>query len=236
MLLRYAILGLLEGEDLHGYRIKSVFEERIGPFWSLNFGQIYQTLKDLKRRGLVEGRFDQGDSHIGRWVYSVTPKGRRALDTWLKRSPRSPQPIRDEIFIRLLVLDRKELAPSLAQLANQEHVYREYLTRLTAHRRSLEPLVTEERLLNSLAADAALFHAEAHLKWLDHCAAVLKAWSASALGAEPSVAERARSAAARSTAAGSLAAASVAESATAGEQKPGVLDPKAPLGRARRRR
>jgi DNA-binding PadR family transcriptional regulator len=186
MLLRYAILGLLDGQELHGYRIKSVFEEHIGPFWSLNFGQIYQTLKDLKQRGLVEGRFDRGDGHVGRWVYSVTSKGRRALDTWLRRSPRSPQPIRDEIFIRLLVLDRKELLPSLTQLANQEHVYREYLTRLTAHRRALEPLVTEERLLNSLAADAALFHAEAHLKWLDHSASVLKSWSAQTAAAPAS--------------------------------------------------
>jgi DNA-binding PadR family transcriptional regulator len=176
MLLRYAILGLLEGQELHGYRLKSAFESRIGPAWSLNFGQIYQTLKDLRERGLVEGRFDQGDSHLGRWIYNLTPKGRRSLETWLKRSPRRPQPIRDEIFIRLLVLDTKALGPSLDQLARQEHVYREYLTQLTAYRRELEPLETEERLLNSLAADAALFHAEAHLKWLDHCAAVLKAW------------------------------------------------------------
>jgi len=176
MLLRYAILGLLDGQELHGYRIKSVFEDRIGPAWSLNFGQIYQTLKELRRRDLVEGRFDQGDGHIGRWVYTVTPKGRRSLDTWLKRSPKQPQPIRDEIFIRLLVLDRKALGPSLEQVARQEHVYREHLTHLTSYRRTLEPLETEERLLNSLAADAALFHAEAHLKWLEHCRAVLQSW------------------------------------------------------------
>jgi DNA-binding PadR family transcriptional regulator len=236
MLLRYAILGLLDGQDLHGYRIKSVFEERIGPFWSLNFGQIYQTLKDLKRRGLVEGRLDQGDGHIGRWVYSLTPKGRRALDTWLRRSPRSPQPIRDEIFIRLLVLDRKQLEPSLAQLASQEHVYREHLTRLTAHRRSLEPLVTEERLLNSLAADAALFHAEAHLKWLEHCAAVLKAWSVSPAGADRPAETTGEPPSARVTATAALAASPVADSEAAGQQEPEVPDAKAPATRVRRRR
>lgn len=198
MLLRYAILGLLDGQELHGYRIKSVFEDRIGPAWSLNFGQIYQTLKDLRRRGLVEGRFDQGDGHIGRWVYTVTAKGRRSLDTWLKRSPKRPQPIRDEIFIRLLVLDQKELGPSLDQVARQEHVYREHLTTLTAYRRSLEPLHTEERMLNSLAADAALFHAEAHLRWLEHCAAVLKSWHASSAERADAVKEHALAGAERS--------------------------------------
>jgi len=177
MLMRYAILGLLDGQELHGYRIKSAFEERVGPFWSLNFGQIYQTLKDLKQRGLVEGRFDRGDSHVGRWTYCLTPKGRRAFETWRRRPPKRPQPLRDEILIRLLLLDRNELAPTLAHLANQERAYREHLTRLTAHRRSLEPVTTQESLLNSLTADAALFRVEAHLKWLDHCAAVLTRWS-----------------------------------------------------------
>jgi hypothetical protein len=61
-------------------------------------------------------------------------------------------------------------------VARQEHVYREHLTHLTVYRRSLEPVTTEERLLNSLAADAALFHAEAHLKWLEHCRATLQGW------------------------------------------------------------
>jgi hypothetical protein len=67
-------------------------------------------------------------------------------------------------------------------------VYREHLTRLTSHRRSLEPLINEERLLNSLAADAALFHAEAHMKWLEHCAAVLKGWDPEALDSPASMA------------------------------------------------
>lgn len=176
MLLRYAILGLLDGQELHGYRIKSVFEGRIGPAWSLNFGQIYQTLKELRRRGLVEGRFDQGDGPSASSCRPSARCGRRALDTWLKRYPKQPQPIRDEIFIRLLVLDRKDRDASLNQVARQEHVYREHLTHLTVYRRSLEPVTTEERLLNSLAADAALFHAEAHLKWLEHCRATLLAW------------------------------------------------------------
>ncbi len=94
----------------------------------------------------------------------------------MKRSPKQPQPIRDEIFIRLLVLDRKDLGSSLDQVARQEHVYREHLTHLTAYRRTCEPIKTEERMLNSLAADAALFHAEAHLKWLEHCRSMLQSW------------------------------------------------------------
>lgn len=168
MLLRYAILGLLDGQELHGYRIKAAFEERVGPLWPLNFGQIYQTLKDLRRRGLVEGRFDRGTGHVGRWVYTITAKGRRALETWLGRSPRRPQSARDEMLIRLLVLEGKATESSLTQLATQERIYREWVTTLTAQRKAYETREGDGGL-RALATDAALFQAEAHLGWLAHC-------------------------------------------------------------------
>jgi DNA-binding PadR family transcriptional regulator len=168
MLLRYAILGLLDGQELHGYRIKAAFEERVGPLWPLNFGQIYQTLKDLRRRGLVEGRFDRGTGHVGRWVYTITAKGRRALETWLGRSPRRPQSARDEMLIRLLVLEGKATESRLIQLATQERIYREWVTTLTAQRKAYETREGDGGL-RALATDAALFQAEAHLGWLAHC-------------------------------------------------------------------
>jgi DNA-binding PadR family transcriptional regulator len=174
MLLRYAILGLLDDQELHGYRIKSAFEERVGPLWPLNFGQIYQTLKDLRGRGLIEGRFDRGTGHIGRWVYTITAKGRRALATWLQRSPRRPQPARDEMLVRLLVLDSKEIAPRIAQVTGQERVYRDYVAALAAQRKSVGVPGRDDDLLKMLAMDAAMFQAEAHLRWLAHCSKLLK--------------------------------------------------------------
>jgi DNA-binding PadR family transcriptional regulator len=175
MLLRYAILGLLDGQELHGYRIKSAFEEQVGPSWSLNYGQIYQTLKDLRKRGLVEGRFDRGTGHIGRWVYTITAKGRRALETWLGRSPRRPPSVRDEMLIRFLILDRTELEPRLAQIASQELVYREHVAQLNAQRKLHDADAPRGTgLLKTLAADAAIYHAEAHLRWLAHCTKLLR--------------------------------------------------------------
>jgi DNA-binding PadR family transcriptional regulator len=175
MSIRYAILALLEGRDLHGYRLKAVFDERLGPFWTLNFGQIYQALKELKRRSLISGRFDAGTSHMGRWTYTITGKGRRALDTWLRRAPRQPAFLRDEIFVRLLVLERGGPDAALEQLARQECTYADHLARVREHRRSLDPVTTPARLLNALIADADTFHAEARLRWLRHCVTELRA-------------------------------------------------------------
>ena len=172
MLIRYAIMGLLENREMHGYAVKAAFEARLGPVWSINFGQIYQVLKDLRRRGLVEGRYDNGARHLGRWTYKLTARGRRSLETWLRRSPRPPQPTRHELFIRLLALEGKPSGPVLEHLARDESVCREHLNRLLADRQ--ENSGNDSRAtLRALAAEAAIAQATAHLEWLGLCARVL---------------------------------------------------------------
>ena len=109
---------------------------------------------------------------MGRWVYEITPKGRRALDTWLKRSPRKPEAPRDEMFVRLLATDLSRANDVVAQLANQRRVYEEHLTELRKQRQLLDP-VDDRRRLQALAIDAALLRSEAHLSWLEQCATAL---------------------------------------------------------------
>jgi len=40
MNLRYALLALLADGEAHGYELLKRFNERIGPFWHPNIGQI----------------------------------------------------------------------------------------------------------------------------------------------------------------------------------------------------
>lgn len=170
MVVRYAIMGMLDGRELHGYAIKSLFEARLAPVWALNFGQVYQILKDLKRRGFVTARYDAGDRHMGRWMYTLSDRGRRALDTWLRRSPKPAQPLRDELFIRLLVLENKPVASALDQLARGAAAYREQLVGLESAQSAAGERV---QLLRSLAEDAVIAHVRAHLEWLVSCSRVL---------------------------------------------------------------
>ncbi len=99
MHLRYALLALLGEGEAHGYELLKRFNQRIGPFWHPNIGQIYQLLHELERRGFVARR-DDGAGTRARRVFRLTPRGRRALDTWLTRRPAWPAPLRDEIFVR----------------------------------------------------------------------------------------------------------------------------------------
>jgi DNA-binding PadR family transcriptional regulator len=167
MLLRYALLALLGEGEAHGYQLLQRFTQRIGPLWHPNIGQVYQLLHELERRGLVARR-DQASGTRLRRIFRLTARGERALRTWLGRRPSWPAPLRDETLVRLLAVERDGAEAALGQLERQETEFRRYLA-----------LVQEEAArvgtssMRRLAHEAALGHAEAHLRWLARCRVVL---------------------------------------------------------------
>src|SRR5207245_1030417 len=90
MHLRYALLALLAEGEAHGYQLLKLFNQRLGPFWHPNIGQVYQLLHELERRGLVVRR-DQSFGTRLRRLFRLTPRGERALGTLLPRRPGARQ-------------------------------------------------------------------------------------------------------------------------------------------------
>ena len=163
MNLRYALLALLADGEAHGYELLKRFNERVGPFWHPNIGQVYQLLHELERRSFVARR----DVTVGtrlRRIFRLTARGERALGTWLGRRPGWPPPLREEIIVRLLAAERRGAAAVLGQLERQEAEYRRYvaLVRDEASR-------SNGSIMRRLAHDAVLRQAEAHLHWLAQC-------------------------------------------------------------------
>jgi len=167
MHLRYALLALLTEGEAHGYLLLKRFNERIGPFWHPNIGQVYQLLHEMQRRGLVQRRDEPSGTRLRR-VFRLTVRGERALRTWLTRKPAWPPPLRDEIFVRLLAAEREGGAALMEQLERQEAEYRGYLALVAA-----EAARPGTPLTRRLTHEAALGHAEAHLRWLARCRTVL---------------------------------------------------------------
>lgn len=52
-MLDLAILGLLQGEELHGYEIRRQLRERLGLWANVSFGSLYPALARLERNGAV---------------------------------------------------------------------------------------------------------------------------------------------------------------------------------------
>jgi DNA-binding PadR family transcriptional regulator len=123
MSIRYAILGLVAEQPLHGYGLKRVFDERMSPLWGLTTGQIYQSLTALERTGLVESARERNGRRPERKVYNITRAGERELHRWLQSAPSfAPHPFREETLVRHMLLrrgDREDLRRSLRRMEDR---------------------------------------------------------------------------------------------------------------------
>ena len=63
-MLELAILGLLKERDRHGYELKQLLTEALGPFSSVSFGSLYPALSRLEAVGAVQA-VETGDLEEG---------------------------------------------------------------------------------------------------------------------------------------------------------------------------
>lgn len=76
-------LGILTEQDRTGYEIKRYCEEVFRHFFVAGFGSIYPALADLQRHGLVTATSVEQRKRPDKKVYSITEKGRKALEAEL---------------------------------------------------------------------------------------------------------------------------------------------------------
>jgi DNA-binding PadR family transcriptional regulator len=167
--IRYGLLGLLSRAPTHGYELRGEFEAMTGDAWPLNIGQVYTTLQRLERDGLVagvDGETDDGGRDRRR--YELTVQGADELREWFATPVPREAPPRSELVIKLaLALELPGVDPR-AVIDVQR----------AATMRSLQALIQAKAALEGhraavLVADAAIFNAEAEVRWLDHCEAGL---------------------------------------------------------------
>lgn len=164
MSLRFGVLGLLADQPLHGYEIKQRFEEMLGGTWDLNVGSVYQVLQRLERDGLVEPVGERGDR--GRQAYRATEAGVSTLHEWLGETESEPQLLREEVYMKLLLLARHPDGRVDLLLNRQRGIYLQRLRDLADQERAARERGRDEL---ALLFKGGQLHTEADLKWLDAC-------------------------------------------------------------------
>jgi DNA-binding PadR family transcriptional regulator len=158
--MRELILALVGSERTHGYELKQSLEQEFGDLLpALNAGQIYVTLGRLERDGLVVGHAVLGDSR-GKRVYELTEAGREALTTWIE-APVSSMRLRDEFFMKFVVLASTDLAEPNQLLEGQRAEYLQSLRDLNALLEANGKGPAAELLI-----EGAILHVKADLEWL----------------------------------------------------------------------
>jgi DNA-binding PadR family transcriptional regulator len=163
MTVSYALLGLLEESTRHGYDLKQSYDRRFGAAKPIRFGQVYRTLAQLVRDGLVEVVGIEAGAGPDRKLYAITPEGVTDLDTWLGE-PEEPQPQLQTVLFTKVVLALLSGRPAEDYLDHQRAKHLAAMKALTKARRGAA--TTQDALL----ADYQLFHIEADLRWIEHTA------------------------------------------------------------------
>lgn len=138
--MQYAVLGLISSrrDGIHGYRLKSEFEDRFGDFWALNYGQMYRTLDRLARTGLIAGADVPQVGRPARRVFRITDRGRKSLDSWLELPPGDgPRAMRDEVAVKLLFRGGERGGDLVDLVRRQRALYLRHLSRLNKRRARL---------------------------------------------------------------------------------------------------
>ncbi len=159
----HLLLGLLADGERHGYELKREHDARFPAARPLAFGQVYATLERMRRRGWVDAATSVKVDGPERTPYAMTGAGREELGRWLAEvEPPSPfvaNPLSVKVTLALLTAD-EALAQDYLRRQRAAHLerMREY-TRLKS-----EP---GRPLAEVLAADFALTHLDADLRWIE---------------------------------------------------------------------
>lgn len=157
------MLGLLSRGQQHGYDLKRAHDEQFPAAKPLAYGQVYATLQRLEKQGLVDPVTVERVDGPDRTVYALTDAGRAELHTWLESpeppSPHVANPLAVKVTLTILAAGEAEAS---AYLQRQRAAH---LDRMRHYTRA--KTAPESSLPEVLAADYALAHLDADLRWID---------------------------------------------------------------------
>ena len=119
------LLALLYEEDRYGYEIESVVEERKMRNWTkIGFSSIYNSLKNLEKKGWIGSRYEDEYGSPARKVFFIKEDYREPVRETIKKILHAPERVHSEFSIGL----------AFSHFLTKEEVY----DCLTKYRESLE--------------------------------------------------------------------------------------------------
>lgn len=166
MSIKYAILGLLQYSDMHGYRIKEHIENNFGYMWTINFGQIYPNLKELEKDGLIRMKNISPSEEGGpqKKLYTIEDSGREEFARWIAREPERPMILRDPFLLKFAFFGFGDDERALEIIDDQIALYEKNLSQRKGNSKKWEK---QGRYVN-LLAQLGVTQNEMFLEWLRH--------------------------------------------------------------------
>jgi DNA-binding PadR family transcriptional regulator len=160
----HIFLAFLLWGPASAYDIKKTMAISVSYFWSAAHSQVYQQATRLVRDGYIKEREAQGARR--KRILSLTPKGRRAVNEWL-RSPASFPELRDEALAKLFFAAHGDVSKMRAMLLDQRDHHVSQLAEYEAIRKLLELADNPEVPFELMTLRLGIAVERTYLTWLD---------------------------------------------------------------------
>lgn len=165
--LEYILLGLLEGHPQHGYALYQKLQEtrELSRIWHVKRSKVYYLLDKLADQELLTSRVMAVDHVPDRKVFSLTEKGTREFQSWVRSPVRSGRTMRVAFLSRLFFALSEGQKTALDLIETQIQETTTWLGSLSAQLDQLEDpdLITEQVFTFRIGQIRAM------LDWLEEC-------------------------------------------------------------------
>ena len=171
---KHALLGLLIHRPAYRYQLGERLQERLGPAYDINSGQLYQTIKRMRVEGLIERIDSASDDQDERHVLAITETGVAEFDRWFDETTGGARLLRRPLLVKIALAGPERLKDALGQIDVYE---RDCAARLKdlSHRRDQIPEAPEvgsrvraDQVFLRLGLSADVAHLECELGWAKH--------------------------------------------------------------------
>jgi DNA-binding PadR family transcriptional regulator len=179
-MIKYILLGFLNYQKLTGYELKQSLDSSTSHFWHAYHSQIYTTLRQMEKDGLVSSDYIQEEGSPDRRVYTLTPAGRQELAAWLEQPMTEVSPVKEELLVRLFFSARRDPAKVKAELLLQRDLHQKQLNHYTS---ALQPEISKnactypglerDAAFWQLTLDMGMEYEKMYLAWIDSSLAKL---------------------------------------------------------------
>jgi len=149
-MIKFILLGFLNYQPMTGYQLKQTIDQSTAHFWHAYHSQIYTTLRQLEKDGLVTSQMLQGEGSPDRRLYTIQPAGQQALKDWLDTTQKEASPIKEELLVRLFFSAQRDPQQVLTELRLQCELHQK---RLDAYQAIVEAMPHQTQAHSSLQRD-----------------------------------------------------------------------------------
>jgi PadR family transcriptional regulator, regulatory protein AphA len=181
-MIKFILLGFLNYQQMTGYELKQFMDESIAHFWHAYHSQIYTSLRQMEKEGLVTSEFVQGESQPDRRIYTITEGGKQELKDWLAQTLTERSPIKEELLVRLFFSAQRDPQHVLTELRLQHELHSEKLAayHVTLEhnqniREQMDPCLERDQKFWMLTLDLGIHYEEVYIAWLENAIKTIEA-------------------------------------------------------------